>query len=138
VAVALLAGGEEDPSDPPTAQQSEPTSQPNQPRQTQPTTPQQTQDSPTPTEDNTVQVDESDYVGRDVDEVEDELTDLGLQVRRDEQENPGDEEEDSVESVDPSGTLQEGDTVTVSYWGPPPTEETPGPPSVPPGQEKQQ
>jgi eukaryotic-like serine/threonine-protein kinase len=138
VAVALLAGGEEDPSEPPTAQQSEPTSQPsNEPRQTQPTTPQQTQDSPTPTEDNTVQVDESDYVGRDVDDVEDELTDLGLQVRRDEQDNPGDEEEDSVESVDPSGTLQEGDTVTVSYWGPPPIEETQGPPSVPPGQEKQ-
>ena len=72
-----------------------------------------------------MQVDESDYVGRDVDEVEDELKDLGLKVRKDEQDNPGDEEEDSVEGVDPSGTLEEGDTVTVTYWGPPPTEEQP-------------
>jgi serine/threonine-protein kinase len=87
-----------------------------------------------------VQVDESDYVGRDVDEVEGELTDLGLRVRRDEQDNPGDEEEDSVTGVDPSGTLQEGDTVTVTYWGapPPPEEEQPLPPTEPPGQENQQ
>jgi len=72
--------------------------------------------------------------GRDVDEVEADLQDLGLNVRRDEQTNPGDEQEDSVEGVDPSGTLQEGDTVTVSYWGPPPTEQQP--PTTPPGQEK--
>jgi serine/threonine-protein kinase len=137
VVVALLANGE-DPAEPPAAQQSEePTTQPTEPEPT--TTPEeQPQSSPTPTEDTTVQVDESDYVGRDVDDVEDELTDLGLQVRRDEQDNPGDEEEDTVESVDPSGTLEEGDTVTVSYWGPPPTEETQGPPTLPPGQEKQQ
>ena len=83
-----------------------------------------------------MQVNESDYVGRDVDEVEAELQDLGLKVRRDEQDNPGDEEEDSVESVDPSGTLQEGDTVTVSYWGPPPTETLA--PTEPPGQAKKQ
>ena len=81
-----------------------------------------------------MQVDESDYVGRDVDEVEADLQDLGLNVRRDEQTNPGDEQEDSVEGVDPSGTLQKGDTVTVSYWGPPPTEQQP--PTTPPGQEK--
>jgi eukaryotic-like serine/threonine-protein kinase len=46
-----------------------------------------------------------------------------------------------VEGVDPSGTLQKGDTVTVSYWGPPPTEQQPQPqpqpPTTPPGQEKQ-
>ena len=135
VAVALLAGGDEDQPDPPAAQQSDQTTQPTEP-EPDPTTPEQPQSSPTPTEDNTVQVDESDYVGRDVDEVEDELTDLGLNVRRDEQDNPGDEDEDTVDGVDPSGTLQEGDTVTVSYWGPPPTEEQPSPPTAPPGQEK--
>ena len=137
VAVAMLAGGDEDQPDPPAAQQSEQTSQPPSPDPT--TTPEQTQSSPspTPTEDNTVEVDESDYVGRDVGEVEDELKDLGLKVRKDEQDNPGDEEEDSVEGVDPSGTLEEGDTVTVTYWGPPPTEEQPQPPTAPPGQEKQ-
>jgi eukaryotic-like serine/threonine-protein kinase len=140
VAVALLADSGEDQPDPPAATRSEPTSQPTQQPSTQETQP--TQES-SPTEDNTVQVDESDYVGRDVDEVEAELQDLGLNVRRDEQTNPGDEQEDSVESVDPSGTLQEGDTVTVSYWGPPPTEEQQpqpqqSPPTAPPGQEKQQ
>jgi eukaryotic-like serine/threonine-protein kinase len=139
VAVALLADSGEDQPDTPAATRSEPTSQPTQQPSTQESQPTQ---EPSPTEDNTVQVDESDYVGRDVDEVEAELQDLGLNVRRDEQTNPGDEEEDSVEGVDPSGTLQEGDTVTVSYWGPPPTEEQPstssGPPTAPPGQEKQQ
>ena len=81
-------------------------------------------------------MDESDYVGRDVDEVEGELKDLGLKVKKDEQDNPGDEEEDSVDGVNPSGTLEEGDTVTVTYWGPPPPEETPLPPTEPPGQAK--
>jgi len=136
VAVALLANSGDDQPDPPAATQSEPTSQPTQQPSTQPPSTQASQPTqqPSPTEDNTVQVDESDYVGRDVDEVEADLQDLGLNVRRDEQTNPGDEEEDSVEGVDPSGTLQEGDTVTVSYWGPPPTEQQP--PTTPPGQEK--
>ena len=132
VVVAVLANGE-DPPESPTAGPTEQSSQPTQQPTTQESQPTQ-QPSPTPTEDNTVQVDESDYVGRDVDEVEADLQDLGLNVRRDEQTNPGDEEEDSVEGVDPSGTLQEGDTVTVSYWGPPPTEQQP--PTTPPGQEK--
>ena len=137
VAVALLADSGEDQPDPPAATRSEPTSQPTQQPSTQPSTQasQPTQE-PSPSEDNTVQVDESDYVGRDVDAVEAELQDLGLNVQRDEQTNPGDEEEDSVNGVDPSGTLQEGDTVTVSYWGPPPIEQQPQPPTAPPGQEK--
>ena len=137
VAVVLLAGADEDEPDPPAAERSQPTTQPTE---QEPSTPQEQESSPPPTEDNTVQVDESDYVGRDVDEVEDDLQDLGLSVRRDEQDNPGDEEEDSVEGVDPSGTLEEGDTVTVSYWGAPPAEppeEQPGPPTTPPGQEDQ-
>ena len=137
VAVALLAGGDEEQPDP--ATEPSPSRQATErPTQSEPTEPPTTEASPTPTEDTTVQVDESDYVGRDVDEVEAELTDLGLQVRRDEQENPGTEEEDTVESVDPSGTLQEGETVTVSYWGPPPTDTDQQPPTEPPGQEKQQ
>jgi serine/threonine-protein kinase len=133
VAVALLANSGEDQPDPPAATRSEPTSQPTQ----QPST-QESQPTPesTPTEDNTVQVDESDYVGRDVNEVEGELKDLGLKVKKDEKENPGDEQEDSVEGVDPSGTLQEGDTVTVTYWGPPPTEQPVPPTTTPPGQAK--
>jgi eukaryotic-like serine/threonine-protein kinase len=139
VVVALLAGADEDQPEPQAVKKSQPTTQPTE---ADPSTPEQPQTSAaSPTEDNTVEVDESDYVGRDVDEVEAELKDLGLKVKKDEQENPGDEEEDSVEGVDPSGTLQEGDTVTVTYWGKPPPEEQPspptGPPTAPPGQEKQ-
>ena len=138
VVVAMMANGEDQPDSPtagPTDQTSRPTEQPTT-QESQPT--QEPSPTPTPTEDDTVEVDESDYVGRDVDEVEDELKDLGLKVKKDEQENPGDEQEDSVEGVDPSGTLEEGDTVTVTYWGKPPTDEQPVPPTVPPGQENQQ
>jgi eukaryotic-like serine/threonine-protein kinase len=131
VIVALLANGDEEP-DPPATQRSQSQQPSEQPTQSQPA-PQTTE--PSPTEDTTVQVDESDYVGRDVGEVENELKDLGLQVKKDELDNPGDEEENTVESVDPSGTLQEGDTVTVSYWGKPPPEEQTVP-TEPPGQEK--
>jgi eukaryotic-like serine/threonine-protein kinase len=92
VAVALLAGSGEDQPDAPAATRSEPTSQPTQQPSTQPTTQEPQPTQPSTTEDNTVQVDESDYVGRDVDEVEAELRDLGLNVRRDEQTNPGDEQ----------------------------------------------
>ena len=70
------------------------------------------------------QVNESDYVGRPVGEVVDELQNLGLNVERNELDNPGGEQQDIVDGVNPSGTLQEGDTVTVSYWGPPPAEPT--------------
>ena len=80
-------------------------------------------------------VDEADYVGRDVDEVEDELEGPRAEGRRrTSSDNPGDEDEDAVEGVDPTGTLEEGDTVTVTYWGKPPEEQSP--PTEPPGQEK--
>jgi hypothetical protein len=41
-------------------------------------------------------------------------------------ENPGDQQDGIVDSVEPSGTLEEGDQVTVSFWG-----------KVPPGQQQQ-
>jgi eukaryotic-like serine/threonine-protein kinase len=86
------------------------------------------------TEDTSVQVDEGDYIGRDYREVEDELSDLGLRVRLQREDNDGSEEPDRVSSVEPSGSLQEGDTVTVHYWGPappPPPEPTE---TTPPGE----
>ena len=55
----------------------------------------------------------------------DRLRDLGLEPTPVEVENPGDQPEGVVTAVEPSGTLQEGDTVTVSYWA-----------KVPPGQAK--
>jgi serine/threonine-protein kinase len=72
-----------------------------------------------------VEVDPGDYIGRPVDDVVRELEDLGLRVTRNETENPGDETEGEVFEVNPSGTLEEGDRVTVSFWGPAPE---PGPP----------
>jgi beta-lactam-binding protein with PASTA domain len=72
----------------------------------------------------TVQVDESDYIGRPVGQVVAELEGLGLNVSRDELDNPGTEDENTVAGVNPSGTLEEGDSVTVSYWGPAPEEPT--------------
>ena len=52
--------------------------------------------------------------------------DLGLEPVSVELGNPGDQPDGIVDSVEPSGTLQEGDQVTVSFWA-----------KVPPGQEKQ-
>jgi eukaryotic-like serine/threonine-protein kinase len=82
-------------------------------------------ETPTETEPATVEVDPAAYVGRDRKDVEKELRDLGLEPTPVEVENPGDQPEGVVTSVEPSGTLQEGDTVTVSYWA-----------KVPPGQAK--
>jgi serine/threonine protein kinase len=114
-------------------------------------------ESPSPTESETpelIDLDPDDYVGRDVDEVADDLRQLGLKVDTQPVANPGDEQADTVESVSPTRGLAEGDTVTVTYYEPPePTEEptpseseepTPteepsedgggGPPATPPGQ----
>ena len=49
----------------------------------------------------------------------------GLEPAPVELENPGDQPEGIVEAVEPSGTLQEGDEVTVSFWA-----------KVPPGQQR--
>jgi serine/threonine-protein kinase len=68
----------------------------------------------------TVTIDADDYIGRNVDEVAQELRDLGLQVSTRRVDNPGEEEADTVENVSPDGELEEGDKVTVTYWGSPP------------------
>lgn len=91
--------------------------------------------SKSPTQDTGIQIDADDYIGRNVDAVTAELEDLGLTVRTDELANPGNQGENLVEGVNPSGSLSKGDAVTVSYWGqvrqepdPEPTEEpTPEP-----------
>ncbi|WP_457208323.1 PASTA domain-containing protein, partial [Nocardioides sp. P5_C9_2] len=66
-----------------------------------------------------------------VKDVEAALKDLGLKVRREKVDNTGGETENAVVGVDPSGTLAEGDTVTVSYWGKPAPTETPTPTPTP-------
>jgi serine/threonine-protein kinase len=120
VAIVVFAtAGDDDPGGPTEPTTSEPTKRPSQ-----------SQSSQGP---ETVQVNEGDYVGRPVGEVVSELEGLGLNVRRDELDNPGTEDENIVDGVNPSGTLEEGDTVTVSYWGPAPVEpSTPTEPTEPP------
>ncbi|PKH38252.1 serine/threonine protein kinase [Nocardioides alpinus] len=76
--------------------------------------------SETATEPASVEVDPAAFVGRKVKDVEKELADLGLVPELVELENTGEAEKDTVADVSPSGTLTEGDTVTVSYFGKPP------------------
>lgn len=89
-----------------------------------PTTPE-----PSPTEatttaaPDTIDLDVSDYLGRDVDTVLGELRDLGLEPRSRRVDNPGDEQADTVADLSPTRGLREGDTVTVSYFGRPPEPE---------------
>ena len=79
-----------------------------------------------------VQIDAADYLGRNVDEVAAELRDKGLEVDTQPVDNPGDEEADTVASVQPDQGLVEGDTVTVEYYREAePTSEPPEPPSPP-------
>ncbi|HEV2796377.1 MAG TPA: serine/threonine protein kinase [Nocardioides sp.] len=108
------------PSDTPTETPSETPSE--TPTETPSETPTET---PTETEPATVEVDPASYVGRDRKDVEKDLRELGLEPTPVELENPGDQPEGIVATVEPSGTLQEGDTVTYSYWA-----------KVPPGQQK--
>jgi serine/threonine-protein kinase len=118
VAIVLLANGDDDPGSP------------TEPSSTAPTEsgPSETQTTQGP---DTVEVNEGDYVGRPVDDVVAELQNLGLNVQRNQLDNPGDQEEGIVDGVNPSGTLEEGDSVTVSFWGPAPEEPTPTEPTEP-------
>ncbi len=75
--------------------------------------------------DQTVRIDESDYLDRPLRDVQRELADLGLRVDTQRQDNPGDQIEGDVMSVNPTGALDRGDTVTVGFWGPVTDTETP-------------
>lgn len=83
-----------------------------------------TEDTPTTEETSegpaSVEIDPSDYVGRNIDDVASELENLGLSVDRNEIENDGSEVEGTVDDVRWSGELVEGSTVTVDYFGPAP------------------
>ena len=81
-----------------------------------------TEPTTTPPEDTSVRVDEDDYVGRPLSDVQRELADLGLRVETQQVDNPGDEIENDVVSLNPTGALEKGDTVTVGFWGPAPVE----------------
>lgn len=95
-----------------------------------PKTPESTPPS-TPAGPATVRIDEGDYIGRPLADVERELGALGLRVDKVRIDNPGDEIENDVEAVNPTGTVREGDTVTVTYWGPQPQPPPPSPTRTP-------
>ncbi|QIK74899.1 serine/threonine protein kinase [Nocardioides piscis] len=77
------------------------------------TTPTTTSEPP----EETVTVEPGAYVGRDHKDVSKELEDLGLEVSEEELENPGDQPEGAVASVEPSGKVPVGETVVVTYYG---------------------
>ena len=95
----------------------------------------------TPTEESSsapaeVQIDEADYLGRNVDAVATELRAKNLKVDTQPVDNPGGKDADTVASVSPTSGLVEGDTVTVEYYReaeptsePPSSEPTSEPPS---------
>ena len=129
VLIAVWLGSRDDtePADQPTRQSQTPS-----PSQTPSESPSQTPtETPTETpietqEPTTVEVDPASYVGRKAKDVEKELRDLGLVPELVETENPGDAPPDTVSDVSPSGTLEEGTPVTVTYYGKPPKPTPPG------------
>jgi eukaryotic-like serine/threonine-protein kinase len=74
-----------------------------------------------------VRVDEDAYKGRPLDDVVADLKALGLEVETQEVENPGGEDPGTVALVRPNGTVREGATVTVGYYGEAPETDTPTP-----------
>ena len=124
IIVLLVTSGddEEEPEPRPTREPS-PTSSSAEPTPTP-------EPEPTPTEPATVTIELSDYTGRQVREVEADLRGQGLNVTLDELENDGSQEQGVVDTVNPTGTVQEGATITVSYWGEPPAP-TPTPEPTP-------
>lgn len=76
----------------------------------------------------TIVLDEDDFEGREVDVVEAELKELGLEVTLDMVENDGSGTEGIVTGIDPSGRVEKGALITVSYYGAPPETETPDSP----------
>ncbi len=124
IALIVLATRGDDETDPrdqdspsPTVTESPSETPEESPTDTQsPTATQSPEESPTETEAQTFDINEGDYVGRPFPEVEAELRELGLNVQRDDVDNDGTRETDTVAGVSPTSGLSEGDTVTVSVY----------------------
>ncbi len=105
-------GGDDDPTDEQTSET--PSQSSSAPSSSAPT-------SEATSADTSILLNASDYVGRPLDDVERELGQLGLRVDSQQVDNPGGEIPGDVSAVNPTGTVQPGDTITVSFWGPEPT-----------------
>ncbi len=64
-------------------------------------------------------MDPDDYLGRPADEAGKELKSLGLKVKEQKVDNPGDQEADTVADVSPSGDVEPGSTITLSVYDEP-------------------
>ena len=85
----------------------------------------------TPQEPQTVSVNKGDYVGRPAKDASKDLRALGLKVQQQTVDNPGDEQENTVEDVNPTGDVRKGSTVTLSVYGKPKPTESPSTESPP-------
>jgi len=80
------------------------------------------------TADDSINLTEKDCRGN-LDKVTGRLEGMDLAVIPDEQTNPGGEKEGEVIGCSPSGSVQPGELITVSYWGPEPETQTPSTPT---------
>jgi len=74
-----------------------------------------------------ITLEESAYTGQNIDDVLNQLRGLGLRPRPVEEENDGTNPANTVISVSPTTGLQQGDPVTVRYYGQPRPSPTPTP-----------
>ncbi|WP_139979738.1 protein kinase domain-containing protein [Nocardioides litoris] len=103
------------------------------------TTPTQTETTPsetTTTEEGpaTVRLDPGDFVDRPVDDVEADLRDRGFDVELDAVENDDPDSNGLVTGIDPSGDVEEGSLITVTYLDDAPEETTEPEPSETPSE----
>ena len=127
VVVAILANGRDEGR----TTGETPSSSPSASRSVKPSTtptssaPTPTSSAPTTKAPETVQVDAGDYVGRPAEDASKDLKALGLKVREQKVDNPGDQQQDTVADVNPTGDVTKGSTVTLSVYDAP--AKTPGP-----------
>ncbi len=123
IATFLLSGNDDDPSPAPSASSSQATSPSASPSRSASSTPSTESSAPseTPSEDaDEITVNAASYEGRSFNEVRNELTALGLAVSGNPVES-SEYPEGVVISLDPTGVLSRGDTVTVTYSAGAPT-----------------
>jgi serine/threonine-protein kinase len=111
--------------DTPTRQQPDPTPTPTAEATTPEPEPEPTETQPEE-EPEQVEVVASDYIGRSASIVETELRAKGLKTKTETRDNPGDQEQDTVADLAPTGQVDPGTTITLQVWGEPPPVELPG------------
>jgi tRNA A-37 threonylcarbamoyl transferase component Bud32 len=72
----------------------------------------------------TFRLDQADYLGMPEDAAKAELEELGLSVKDEQVDNPGDRQEGTVAGLAPTRGLTDGDQVTLRVWGPAPSFES--------------